>query len=133
MTTKAQIAANRRNAARSTGPKAAAAHLATRVRKAGKRDASCGCGGGSPGEPTPQEGQGVRPGASPSTPLPQPRGEDDQPSAGREVCEHENATNEAKLESAQGTTGKEVTSSQERQGDDERTQSSRLGDGADGR
>ena len=44
-----------------------------------------GCGGGSPSEPTPQECQGPAPGASASTPPPQPRGEDGQRSADREA------------------------------------------------
>ena len=65
--------------------------------------------------------------ASPE-PSPQPRGEDDRPS-NRGAREHEIATNEAKLESTQEKKGNKVTSKDECHGNDERTQSARVGEG----
>ena len=96
----------------------ASRELAPRPADRPSAEASCGCGGGSGSEPTPQKCQGAA------------RGEVHQSSADLEVSEDENATNEAKPESTQGMMEMEVTSNEERHGDDERTQSSRLGDGA---
>ena len=90
--------------------------------------ASCGCGGGSPGEPTPQECRGLRLGRRRVRLRPSHAGRTTNPRRIARLSEHENATNEAKPESTQGTTGEEVTSSQGRHGDDERTQSARVGE-----